>query len=83
MGKLTFSDLQIEVPAPTMPGAGRWYVAFADGKAANGLFTLVFRRLPEGWRIVHDHTSEAENRYPRPIDGGSRCRNSHPILPSF
>jgi ketosteroid isomerase-like protein len=23
------------------------------------LFTLVFRKLPEGWKIVHDHTSAA------------------------
>jgi len=22
-----------------------------------GLFTLIFKKLPEGWRIVHDHTS--------------------------
>jgi ketosteroid isomerase-like protein len=24
------------------------------------LFTLVFRKFPEGWKIVHDHTSAAE-----------------------
>jgi hypothetical protein len=22
-----------------------------------GLFTVILRRLPEGWRIVHDHSS--------------------------
>ena len=22
-----------------------------------GIFTLVARRFPEGWRIIHDHTS--------------------------
>jgi hypothetical protein len=28
-----------------------------DGKRPSGLFTLILRKLPEGWRIVHDHTS--------------------------
>jgi ketosteroid isomerase-like protein len=28
-----------------------------DGKTPHGLFTLIFKRFPEGWRIVHDHTS--------------------------
>jgi ketosteroid isomerase-like protein len=23
------------------------------------LFTLIFKKFPEGWRIVHDHTSAA------------------------
>jgi uncharacterized protein YbdZ (MbtH family) len=32
----------------------------SDGKTPHGLFTLIVRRLPEGWRIVHDHTSAAE-----------------------
>jgi ketosteroid isomerase-like protein len=27
--------------------------------AGSGVFTLVFERRPEGWRIVHDHTSSA------------------------
>jgi ketosteroid isomerase-like protein len=25
--------------------------------SAGGLFTLVFEKFPEGWRIIHDHTS--------------------------
>jgi ketosteroid isomerase-like protein len=28
-----------------------------DGSRPNGLFTLILRRLPAGWKIVHDHTS--------------------------
>jgi ketosteroid isomerase-like protein len=27
------------------------------GGKATGLFTLVLRRGPSGWRIIHDHTS--------------------------
>jgi len=22
------------------------------------LFTLIFRKFPDGWKIIHDHTSE-------------------------
>lgn len=31
----------------------------ASQQISHGLFTLIFHRLPEGWRIVHDHTSVA------------------------
>jgi len=32
----------------------------SDGKTPHGLFTLVFRKFPDGWKIIHDHTSSAE-----------------------
>ena len=28
-----------------------------DSVTASGYFSLVLRRTPEGWRIIHDHTS--------------------------
>jgi hypothetical protein len=28
-----------------------------DSGPVGGIFTLVARRFPEGWRIIHDHTS--------------------------
>jgi len=57
MGHLDFSELQIEMLGPTAAFVrGRWHLTFASG-GAGGLFTLVFRKLPEGWRIIHDHTS--------------------------
>ena len=59
MGKLRFSDLNIE---PLGDNAalvfGGWALKRATG-IVQGHFTLVFQRLPEGWRIVHDHTSTA------------------------
>jgi beta-aspartyl-peptidase (threonine type) len=58
MGKLAFSDLQIEMLGPA--GAfvrGRWRLQMPDGKQPNGLFTLIFRRFANGWKIIHDHTS--------------------------
>lgn len=61
MGKLEFSGLRIEMLGPDAAFVrGSWHLTMPDGKTPHGLFTLVFRRLPEGWRIVHDHTSVAE-----------------------
>ncbi|MGA9977218.1 MAG: nuclear transport factor 2 family protein [Candidatus Sulfotelmatobacter sp.] len=61
MGKLEFSALRIEMLGPDAAFArGSWHLTMSDGKTPHGLFTLVFRNFPEGWRIVHDHTSAAE-----------------------
>jgi len=59
MGILTFSDLEIVPLSPDSAVAlGRWKLQRAKDRP-HGRFTLIFRRLPEGWRIVHDHTSAA------------------------
>jgi ketosteroid isomerase-like protein len=61
MGKLEFSGLRIEMlGADAAFVRGAWQLTMSDGKTPHGLFTLVFRRFPEGWKIVHDHTSAAE-----------------------
>ncbi len=58
MGKLEFSDLVIEqLGADAGFVRGQWHLTMPDGKQPHGLFTLVFRKFPEGWRIVHDHSS--------------------------
>ena len=60
MGTLTFTDLEITMLGPDAACVfGRWELVRA-GDRPHGLFTLVLRRLPEGWRIVHDHTSSAD-----------------------
>jgi ketosteroid isomerase-like protein len=61
MGKLNFADLRIEMlGADAAFARGAWNLTMPDGKAPHGLFTLVFRKFPDGWKIVHDHTSSAE-----------------------
>ena len=59
MGTLTFSDIEI-TPLSADAGVvlGRWRLKRANDEP-HGNFTLIFKRLPEGWRIVHDHTSAA------------------------
>ena len=59
MGTLSFSE--IEVTMLSLDSAvvlGRWQLKRGNDEP-HGRFTLIFRRLPEGWRIVHDHTSAA------------------------
>jgi ketosteroid isomerase-like protein len=61
MGKLDFSGLRIEsLGADAAFVRGSWQLTMSDGKTPHGLFTLVFRKFPDGWKIVHDHTSSAE-----------------------
>ena len=35
---------------------GRWSLTETE-QAGSGVFSLMLERQPEGWRIVHDHTS--------------------------
>jgi ketosteroid isomerase-like protein len=57
MGTLSFSDLQVQPLGPDAAFVrGRFQLVMPDGKQPQGLFTLIFRKFPEGWRIIHDHT---------------------------
>jgi ketosteroid isomerase-like protein len=57
MGALSFSDIEVTMLSPDAAVVlGRWRLKRANDEP-HGRFTLIFKRLPEGWRIVHDHTS--------------------------
>jgi ketosteroid isomerase-like protein len=59
MGTLRFSDLEITLLSPDSAVVlGRWQLQRANDQP-HGRFTLILKRLPKGWRIVHDHTSAA------------------------
>ena len=62
MGKLEFQKLNIDLLSRrSAVVTGQWQLTMSDGKQPHGLFTLILKRIPpEGWRIVHDHTSAAE-----------------------
>lgn len=67
MGQLKFSDLEIELLGPgTAFARGRYTLSMEDGRKPSGLFTLILRRMAEGWKIIHDHTSTTEDRPPNP-----------------
>jgi ketosteroid isomerase-like protein len=58
MGKLEFRDLQVVILGTGAAFVrGKFLLTLSDGKQPHGLFTLVFRQFPEGWRIIHDHSS--------------------------
>jgi L-asparaginase / beta-aspartyl-peptidase len=59
MGRLTFSKIvfeQLDRERAVMTGSWELELAGSDLRPG-GVFTLIWRRFDEGWRIVHDHTS--------------------------
>ena len=60
MGTLTFSEIEVR---PLGDGYALAHGKFAlkrtaaGGGDSTGRFTLVLRRTPQGWRIIHDHSS--------------------------
>jgi ketosteroid isomerase-like protein len=58
MGTLDFPVLDILTLGPEAAVArGRWRLKLSSGKELTGMTTVVFRKLGEGWRVVHDHSS--------------------------
>jgi len=57
MGALDFSNLEFRFLGPDAALVlGHWHLK-REKDELGGVFTLVLRRFPEGWRIIHDHTS--------------------------
>ena len=57
MGHLDFSDLEVRSLGKNAALVlGRWHLKRDSGELG-GIFTLVFQQFPNGWRIIHDHTS--------------------------
>jgi ketosteroid isomerase-like protein len=57
MGQLAFEILAVQpLGADGAVVLGRWKLS-ATPNAASGVFSIALERRPEGWRIVHDHTS--------------------------
>ena len=57
MGHLDFFDLEFRfLGQDAALVLGHWHLSRAQGDIG-GVFSLVWQRFPEGWRIVHDHTS--------------------------
>ncbi len=58
MGHLEFANLRIEMLGPDAAFVrGEFHLTMPDGKTPHGLFTLIFRKFPHGWKIVHDHSA--------------------------
>jgi beta-aspartyl-peptidase (threonine type) len=60
MGQLDFSGLEFRfLGNDAALVLGHWHLARGQGDVG-GVFSLVWQRFPEGWRIIHDHTSAVE-----------------------
>ncbi len=60
MGKLAFTDLEVKMLGTEYASAvGRWQLKRSPeaGGDVGGLFTLLFQKTREGWKIILDHTS--------------------------
>jgi uncharacterized protein (TIGR02246 family) len=57
MGKLAFADVTVRELAPGVALiTGKWELTLSK-ETVGGRYTLVMKKLDEGWRIIHDHTS--------------------------
>ena len=57
MGQLDFSDLEFRYLGPEAALVlGQWHLKRESGDIG-GVFTLVWQKFPDGWKIIHDHTS--------------------------
>ncbi len=62
MGQLTFSELEFRFLGPDAAlMLGRWHLK-REKDDIGGVFSLVWQRFPEGWKIVHDHTSTVQEK---------------------
>ena len=58
MGTLAFSGIDVVmVGEANAIVRGKWKLVLSK-ETDEGLYTLHLKKLPEGWRIVHDHTSK-------------------------
>jgi ketosteroid isomerase-like protein len=60
MGELAFSDLEFRfLGSDAALVLGRWHLKRDNGDVG-GVFSLVWQRFPDGWKIIHDHTSTVD-----------------------
>jgi beta-aspartyl-peptidase (threonine type) len=60
MGQLAFSDLEFRFLGPDAALVlGKWHLKRDNGDLG-GVFSLVWQRFPDGWKIIHDHTSTVD-----------------------
>lgn len=62
MGTLAFTDLDIDVLSPEWAMTfGSWHLTRGgEYSDIGGLFTLILHRKADGWKIMYDHTSQAD-----------------------
>jgi ketosteroid isomerase-like protein len=69
MGVLKFSEVEVHLLSGESAWAFGHWMLDREGDHPHGVFSLVFQRFPEGWKIVHDHTSA---EIPKPAAKGKK-----------
>lgn len=57
MGTLSFTELEITVLSKSSAFVKGRFTLERENDKPTGIFTLVFRKFKDGWKVVHDHTS--------------------------
>lgn len=58
MGKISFSDVDIKVLSPKYTVVvGKWSLMRETGGNAGGIFTALYEKTSDGWKIILDHTT--------------------------
>src|SRR5215470_6950688 len=66
MGELDFSELEFRfLGKDAALVLGKWHLKREMGDIG-GVFSLVWQKFPEGWKIIHDHTSTVAFPQPGP-----------------
>jgi beta-aspartyl-peptidase (threonine type) len=60
MGKLAFSEMDVQELGPESALARARWKLVTSKETVEGLFTLILQKFPDGWKIVHDHTSRTD-----------------------
>jgi len=62
MGHLDFSELEFRFLEPNAALVlGHWHLK-RENDDLGGVFSLVWQRFPDGWKIIHDHTSIVQEK---------------------
>ena len=55
---LRFEEFEVRPLSPSLAlVTARWVLYRSGGTASSGPFTLLMERHPDGWKILHDHSS--------------------------
>lgn len=58
MGKLYFDNIAVSSLGPGYAlTIGRWYLDRDGQPRIDGIFSLIWHRTEDGWKIIHDHSS--------------------------
>lgn len=61
MGQLHFDHLEVSpIESKSALVLGHWHLKMKDGSTRDGNFSLVLKKLEDGWKIIHDHSSLKE-----------------------